>query len=134
MPYPRHIAEKFINWVKIKINIHTNNDINFYFHEREIWWASLGANIGHEQDGKNDNFERPVLVLKKFNRFVLWVLPLTSKVKESKYYYKTEYNGDLYCVILSQLRLISSKRLTRKIRTLSRYEFNEIKDKIKGFL
>lgn len=35
------------------------------FYEREIWWCSLGVNIGFEQDGTNDLFERPVLVIKK---------------------------------------------------------------------
>jgi hypothetical protein len=32
----------------------------FYFREKEIWWACLGANIGFEQNGKNENFERPI--------------------------------------------------------------------------
>ncbi len=37
------------------------------FHEREVWWCALGANIGFEQDGGQEDFERPVVVLKKFN-------------------------------------------------------------------
>lgn len=28
-----------------------------FFNEREIWWGSLGVNIGYEQDGKNDENE-----------------------------------------------------------------------------
>jgi mRNA interferase MazF len=35
--------------------------------ERDISWISLGLNIGDEEDGKGDFFERPVLVVKKFN-------------------------------------------------------------------
>ena len=43
------------------------------FHEREIWWCSIGVNLGDEQDGKNELFERPVLVVRKFNRKLAWV-------------------------------------------------------------
>ncbi|OGY42782.1 MAG: hypothetical protein A2Y67_03560 [Candidatus Buchananbacteria bacterium RBG_13_39_9] len=124
----------FIEWTKLKIRIHLAPDKKFYFHEREIWWASLGINIGFEQDGKHKTFERPVLVLKVFNKYLLWILPLTSKEKTGKYYYSTEYNGEKSNIILSQLRLISSKRLIRKIRKLSPREFTEIKEILKSFL
>jgi hypothetical protein len=39
-----------------------------YFKEREIWWCSAGINIGDEQNGKNFFFERPIIILKKFNK------------------------------------------------------------------
>ena len=124
----------FIEWTKLKIRIHISPEKEFFFHEREIWWASLGINIGFEQDGKNETFERPILVVKKFNRHVLWALPLTSKEKVGEYYYQVEYKGEKSNVILSQLRLISSKRLIRKIRKLPSTEFKEIKDILKSFL
>lgn len=134
MEQPKSIAN-FIEWTKIKIQLHfTVKEKELYFKEREIWWASLGVNIGFEQDGKNERFERPILVLKKFNKNVLWILPLTSRSRDGKYYYELEYNGRKFQVILSQLRLISSRRLTRKIRRLSAGEFNEIRTRLKGFL
>jgi len=106
----------------------------FIFKEREIWWCSLGINIAHEQDGKNENFERPVLVLKKFNKHILWILPLTRVNKQNKYYFQIEQSGEDSFVILSQIRLISSKRLTRKMRNIKEDEFIEIKRKIQKFL
>lgn len=124
----------FVQWTKIKVRIHVKDAINFYFHEREIWWSCLGVNVDYEQDGKNDYFERPVLVLKKFNRHVLWALPITSKRKNGKYYFNMRYKDEDYQVILSQLRLLSSKRLTRKIRTISKKEFDQIRDKVRGFI
>jgi len=130
----KEILNKFIEWARLKFHIHTKSEISFYFREREIWWASLGANIGYEEEGKNDNFERPVLVLKKFNRFILWAVPLTSKVKTGKYYYQFEYKGNRFSAILSQLRVISSKRLSRKIRTLSESDFNRIRALIKELI
>jgi len=128
------LFKKFINWTKLKFKIHICKNINFYFKERDIWWASLGINIGYEQDGKNKEFERPVLVLKKFNKDMLWILPLSSKVKDNKFYFTTRYNNKNFSIILSQLKLISSKRLTRKIRILPKNEFSQIKEKIKNFL
>ena len=56
--------KKFSDWTKLKIRIHSRRK-KVYFKEREIWWVSLGVNIGHEQDGKNIRFERPVLILKR---------------------------------------------------------------------
>ena len=51
-------------------------------HEGEIWWCSLGVNVGDEQDGKNDLFERPVLIVRKFNNSIVWAVPMITKIKE----------------------------------------------------
>ena len=96
------IVEYFTRWLKLKIIIHHSDLGERYFHEREIWWASIGANIGFEQNGKNENYERPVLIIKKFNKEIFWGLPLTSKEKSGKYYFATEYNQRKSFVILSQ--------------------------------
>mgnify|MGYP004002750875 CR=1 FL=1 len=126
-------VENFIEWAKLKIRIH-DRDERLFFKEREIWWASIGMNIGYEQNGKNETFERPILILKKFNHDVCWVLPFTSKEKEGKYYYPIEYNNTISRLILSQLRLVSSKRLLRKVRTLDKKEFNLVRENIKKLI
>lgn len=125
---------RIVEWTKIKIRIESGGDTRFYFHEREIWWASLGSNIGFEEDGKNANYERPVLVIKKFNRNMLWVLPLTSREKSGAYYYSVDIDGDKHTVILPQLRLISSRRLIRKMRKVPKEYFKNIIEKICSFL
>ena len=127
-------AQVFIDWIKLKIKINFCNELRFYFKEREIWWVSLGKNIGDEQNGKHKNFEHPVLILKNFNNKVLWIVPLTSQNKSLKYYHQFEYQDKKYSVVLSQLRLVSYKRLVRKVRTLPEDEFFKIKEKIKNFI
>jgi len=121
----------FDQWNKLKKNI---NDLekpkDFYFHEREIWWCSLGVNIGYEQDGKHDEFERPVLILRKFNRDIALIVPLTTKIKDNKYNFQFKHDNTMFSVLLSQMRLISAKRLTRKIRKINPNLFEEIKKKI----
>lgn len=68
------------NWHKLKKHLDQKAN-HLKFHDREIWWCSLGINIGREQDGKNADFVRPVLILKIFNNETAWILPLSSKIK-----------------------------------------------------
>jgi mRNA interferase MazF len=103
-----------------------------FFNEREVWWGSLGLNVGYEQDGKNDDFERPLLIVKKFNRSIVWVVPLTTIAKNNKFHYKLRKSGSF--VILSQIRLMSTKRFLRLVETINENEFKEIIIKIKNFL
>lgn len=125
---------RIVEWTKLKIRIESKENSSFYFREREIWWANLGVNVGYEQDGKNKRFERPVLVLKKFGRDVFWGIPMSSKQKEGVFYYIVEHNGSRYTILLTQLRLMSAKRLVRKLRTLSQKEFNNCKQRVKALV
>lgn len=123
----------FDNWNKKK-KIIDQKEIpdGMFFNEREIWWGSLGLNIGYEQDGKNENFERPLLIIRKFNNDIVWALPLTTIAKDNKFHYKLKSSGSF--VILSQVRLVSTKRFLRLVETINENEFNEIIIKIKGLL
>ncbi len=125
---------RFIEWTKIKIRIHIAERL-IYFDERDIWWASLGVNIGHEQDGKNERFERPVVIIKKFNRHLFWALPFTSTIKPaSAYYYTFDHDGKQESVILTQLRILSDRRLLRKIGRFPKMDFIEVKQRLCDFL
>lgn len=127
--------ETFNNWSNKKFKLHSlQNHKKKYFCEREIWFSSIGCNIGFEQDGKNELFERPVLIVKKFNNELFWGVPMTSQNKKGKYYFNFEYNDHFYSCILSQLRLFDAKRLTRKIRVMPKQEVAEIKQRIKKLL
>ncbi|OGG53822.1 hypothetical protein A3H16_03565 [Candidatus Kaiserbacteria bacterium RIFCSPLOWO2_12_FULL_53_8] len=119
------MQKDFDKWNEEKKKLH-NRESGVFFHEREIWWCSLGVNVGFEQDGTNDLFERPVLVVKKFNRDVLWVLPLTRSDKKNRYYLPVTIGEENSVVILSQLRLISSKRLQRYMHKLPQGQFKQI--------
>lgn len=125
---------RFIEWAKLKIRIHFSKRI-VYFRDGEIWWASLGANVGHEEEGKNQNFERPILILKKFNEHFLWAIPLTTKSKENNpYYFQYILNDKEYAAILPQLRLLSSKRLLRKIDMFPVKYYKKIREQIKKLI
>jgi mRNA interferase MazF len=46
--------------------------------KKQIWWASIGLNVGDEEDGKNKNFERSLLILKPFGKRTFLGIPMTS--------------------------------------------------------
>jgi len=104
---------------------------DFFFHEKEVWWSALGVNIGVEMDGKNENFERPVLVLRKINDQQFYGIPVTSKDKKGEFYIKFIFgnnkNKNQGKVCLSQVRVFSTKRLLRKIGKSNLDDFKNIK-------
>ncbi len=121
----------FDKWNEIKKKIENFNPK--LFEERQIWWTSLGINIGFEQNGKNNDFSRPVLVIKKYNKNMAVILPITSKNKEgNNFYYPIKYHGRTFYIILSQIKLISSKRLIRRIWKIPPKEFKKIKNILKN--
>lgn len=125
----KKLAQWFYTWTDLKIKIQQKETI-LYFREREVWWASLGANIGFEQNGKNQNYERPVLVLKKFNKDILWCLPMASRRRSGTFYYNLNQSILRTCLIVVQIRLISSKRLIRRMAVISDKDFSNIQNQI----
>ncbi len=91
----------------------------------------MGKNIGYEQNGDETNFERPVLVLKDFNQFVCLVVPLTTVKKKNVYYRKVGIiDFKKAYAILSQLRLVDTKRFLNKIGYLKDNKLMNIKKAI----
>src|ERR1700730_9929996 len=90
-----------------------------YFREGEIWWVHLGVNVGYEIDGKKTNFARPVIVLRKYNKYSFLALPLTTHGTSSpaKLAVRNVAGKQAFAVV-SQLRNIDSRRLYQKIAWL----------------
>ena len=97
------------------------------FHEREVWWCTLGTNIGFEQDGSGELFTRPVVILTKFNLDSCLLVPLTAKPKKGKYYFDVgDVAGRKAVAVLSQLRFVDRKRLASKIATMDKNVFKAL--------
>ncbi len=126
--------KEFDKWNNIKKHIDKNNQHRFY-HEREIWWCNLGINIGFEQDGRGSSGERPVLVLKGFSKQTCLIVPLTTSKKKNAYNKKLGViDSRDAAAIISQIRLIDTKRLINKVTTLDKDIFNSIRKTIKDIL
>lgn len=122
------MKKDFTEWHKKKTEVHQAEN-RVFFHEREIWWCRIGLNIGYEQDGKGDNFARPVIIFKKFNNEVCWIIPLSTKIKKGKFYTPIDLGDEKERVaIISQLRLIDAKRLYQKINVLSNENYKKVQD------
>jgi mRNA interferase MazF len=130
------MKKDYKKWHDKKGVLNERKDVDaIFFREKEIWWVALGANIGFEQDGKGEEFRRPILILKKFNKFVVLAVPLTTKIKKNKYYIPCDLgDGTSRMAIISQIRLIDTKRFIDKLGFLKEESFSKIKNAIKAML
>jgi mRNA interferase MazF len=118
-------------WTPIKSEINNNELCPRGIKEREIWICNVGDNIGFEEDGKGDDFTRPVLIFKVFSKRFCYVIPLSKTEKRGKYYYAFDGNNGITSVaLLSQLRSMDSSRFRDKIGFVKKEEFEEIKKRI----
>ena len=129
--------KEFDEWNNLKKSLHSNGKENF-FKERDIFYMNMGKNIGFEQDGKGENFVRPVVIIKGFNKNMFFGIPLSTKIKEGKFYYKFQFQKKDELVeniaLLSQMRLFSTKRLLNKIGVISKEDFESLKNEFKSLI
>lgn len=119
-------------WNKIKKRLQEKRNLPT-FNTREIWWCSIGMNVGFEVFGKGEQFWRPVLILDKHNEYTFLGLPLGSKINPtSKYHFQTHFDGRDGSVLLNQARTLSSKRLSNIIGKLPETTFEEIRQAFKN--
>lgn len=136
-----NMQNNLCNWVKdfdgwnfAKKSLDTHHDA-LHFSERDIWFVSVGTNIGFEIDGKNNHYERPVLFLKKFSDLCFFGLPLTSKKKKGDWYYSLRNERLGSTIVLNQGRLFSAKRLVRRVKYhVATSEFEIIKQRFKDLI
>jgi mRNA interferase MazF len=127
-------VNNFDLWNEQKQTIH-NGEKNRYVKEGDIWWCALGINIGNEQNGGQNGFERPILVIRKFSNQTCLIALLTTKTCSHPFRIKiNNINDHQNLVILSQLKTIDTKRLKNKIHKLSSREFNKIKKAIRELI
>jgi mRNA interferase MazF len=124
----------FDRWNSHKKQIQSEGTNKFY-HPRDIWWCYLGVNVGFEQDGTGKEYQRPVLILKGFSKHVCLAIPLTTSQKKNPYHLPIGViDGKSAFVIISQLKLVDTKRLINKIDMLPENTFQTIKKAVKDLL
>ena len=125
---PEGYVKHFDHWSEHKKRI---NEIlgHIGFKERDIWWCSIGCNIGSELDGKNDEFERPVIIFRKLSDDTAWIIPIISRkiADGSRYEYDLTLYGERRIADVSQLRIISTKRLLRYMDVILYEDFQGIR-------
>lgn len=76
-----------------------------------------------------------MLIVKKFNNRMFWAVPLSTKQKSLDFYYNyTDPQGKEVSAILAQMKLVSIKRLERKLYDLEHDYLRTIKTRLTKFL
>lgn len=128
------MQKDFNNWNTQKQSIHQNGKSKFY-HVREVWWCSLGVNIGCEQDGGGKENRRPVLILKGLGPSTCIVVPLTRSTHTHAYRLPVgDVDGESAHAIISQIRVVDTKRLVRKVEFLDKDIFERIRKAARDML
>ena len=120
-------------WNEVKKNV--QNSKNKFFREKEIYFTSVGRNVGYEIYGKKDKFLRPVLVYKKLSKYNFIGIPLTTKEKIGDYFFNFSYKKDkISTAILSQIRVFDSKRIEYFSGKMKNEDFNKLESKLINFV
>lgn len=128
MPYVKRFAE----WLSLKSGIDSKEKEILNFSEGEVWMCHFGENVGFESCGKNAQFHRPVLVLRKFGGYTFYAVPLSTKIKKNnQYYIEIELKGTAQSAMVSQVRLLDVRRLHYRKGIVSQEDFTKVRQ---GFL
>ena len=105
-----------------------NIDVPFF--DGEIWSIAIGTNIDIEINGKGQNFERPVIIIKKFSKRHAWIIPLSRVENIKNGIHVPVYHKKLYLhsvAMITQLQRTSNSRFLYKIGILDENQLLKIK-------
>ena len=130
----QEFIERYNDWNIKKQNINFSYNENIYFKEGDIWWCSIGLNIGSESYGKGKDFRRPILIIRKLSDDLCIALPLTSKIKIGSWFVDILLNNENRSVMLYQIRTLNRKRFQRKMGEVNIKDFVKVKEKLEKLL
>jgi mRNA interferase MazF len=119
--------KRFIEWIIVKIWLERSGPALPLIREGDIWWCSLGENIATEIGGKGDYFRRPVIVFVKLDSRSFLGIPLTSQTKRGSWYFPLRKSVFGSTAIMAQTRYLDSKRLDKRIGSMSQEEFESLR-------
>lgn len=130
----KDVENTFLEWSEKKKQIDSRDNKPPFLKECEIWWCSVGKNIGVEINGKGDLYARPILVLKKLSTTVFIGIPLTTKLKEGTWFYSFLHKNKFVTANLSQIRMFDYRRLVNKHSEIEEKIFIQLKRKLQILL
>jgi len=123
--------KKFDKWNEVKKRTE-DKKIIAHIKQREIYWANVGENIGFEQNGKGDNFMRPLLIFKKFSNNMFFGIPLSTSQKSGSWFFEFSFKDNkMSTALIVQGKMFDVKRLDAKIGKISIEDFAKLKIKFK---
>lgn len=127
------MEKDFDKWNSKKKEIE-NLSVKFLFKTGDIWWCSVGLNIKAESCGKGENYQRPVLILRKLSGGSFIGIPLSTQKKEGTWFCEITVHGEKRYALLYQIRMFSSNRFQRRLASLDDADFKKVKEKLEELL
>ena len=121
------MIKKFLGWITLKSKLHDMVSNPPLVKERDLWWLSVGENIGSEMNGKSGLFSRPALVIKKLSRGFFLIAPTTSVPHEGSWYVCIKHGGKDTFVCLHQIRTVDYRRLSSRLGQIDSDDFDRVK-------
>ena len=84
------MEEKFDEWNEVKKRT-AKKQFKVTIKPREIFWVKIGQNVGSEEFGKNKDFTRPILIIRRLTSDLFVGVPLTSTIKNNDYFHSFTY-------------------------------------------
>ena len=132
--YATLYQDSFDKWNTLKKRLNKKQNI-IKFSNGNIYFMSVGQNIGFETYGKNQLFLRPVLVYKKLSKTTFLGIPLTSKQREGSYYFSFNYKKDkTSTAMFNQMRVFDIRRSEYFSGYINIRDFTRLKCKVKEFM
>lgn len=129
-----NMKKDFDEWNKQKKKVDTQLAPPFP-NEREVWWCKLGVNIGSEENGSGYAYARPIVILRGLSMETCLVIPLTTSSDKHRLRPYAGVVGERKArAILSQMRVVDTRRFTSKIGYLDKDIFEEIRKAVKDML
>jgi len=126
--YYANMHKDFDAWNESKKNLDSRKHAP-HCHAGEVWWCSIGVNIGSEQDSMSSEYGRPIVVLRKVSRNVFLAVPLTTKIRDGvPFRVRIEFQGAVSDALIDQVRVYDRRRLMRLIGKLDTGTFARIQD------
>lgn len=119
--------KRFLEWIGLKEELHTKTHKPPFVSEGDIWWCSMGENVGSEINGKSDKFSRPAIVLKKLAHGFYFVVPTTTQHRTGSWYVPFRHHRKDMVACLQQARSIDHRRLWSKLGSLDDADLEKVK-------
>lgn len=119
------MEKDFDRWNNFKKYIDKDKNL-VDFLERDIWWCSVGVNVGREQQSQTENFSRPVVIIKRFTPDIFLAVPLTTQIKKDRFRICIKIGEIQNDALILHMRSYDRKRLIRKVCMLPDKEFKKI--------
>src|SRR5260221_13607637 len=119
--------KRFLAWMGLKQNLHETAHQPPLVSEGDIWWASIGENMGSEINGKSDLFSRPVVIFRKLSHGFYFVVPTTTRERSGSWFVPFRHKARTMVACLHQVRAIDHRRLSSKLGTMDDEDFERVK-------